>query len=165
MLGNIGRSGVVTSMSPWIYHWNWQSGQDENHNFRIKREIGNIRKGVDYLSGFQVQSKSTQIQKQRYAIGNFSKKYLSKIISDFEKLPYESYEKKRPKHKPTDSYFYVARQLAKCMMRSDTLNSHVYPERTEMTDPSSHVYSRDENKSKGIIVHENLLQSCSTDED
>ena len=43
-----------------------------------------------------------------YAIGNVSKKDLSNIIKDFEKLPYEIYEKDRPKHEPTDSYFYLA---------------------------------------------------------
>ena len=26
----------------------------------------------------------------------------SEIIKEFERLPYESYEKKRPKHEPTD---------------------------------------------------------------
>ena len=35
--------------------------------------------------------------------GNFSQKYLLKIIRDCEKLPYESYEKKRSKHASTDS--------------------------------------------------------------
>ena len=65
-----------------------------------------------------------------YAILNVSKKDLSKIIREFEKLPYESYEKKRPKHEPTDSYFYPAIQLAKCMMRADALNSDNYPVRT-----------------------------------
>ena len=35
-----------------------------------------------------------------------------KIIKEFEKLPYESYEKKRPKHEPTDRNFYLERELA-----------------------------------------------------
>ena len=59
-------------------------------------------------------------------MGNVSNKDLSKIIREFnffEKLPYE---KKRPKGEPTDSYFYLARQLVKCTMRSDTLNWHYY---------------------------------------
>ena len=72
------------------------------------------------------------MQKCRYAIGNVSKKDLSNIIREFEKLPYESYDKKRPKHDPTVSYFYLARQLSKCMMRTDSLNSHVCPIRTKM---------------------------------
>ena len=41
-------------------------------------------------------------KKARYAIGNFSKKDPSNIIREFEKLPYESYEKKTPKHEPTN---------------------------------------------------------------
>ena len=57
----------------------------------------------------------------------------SKIIREFYKLPYKSYEKKRPKHESTDSEFYLARYIAKCMMRADALNPYVYPVRTEMT--------------------------------
>ena len=63
----------------------------------------------------------------------------------------------RYKRVPTESYFYLARQLAKCMMR---LNSHVVPIRTKTTNtrkmnssemitqkiPNSHVCSMDESK-------------------
>ena len=51
------------------------------------------------------------------------------------------------------------------MMRSDTLNWHGYGDYTEMTALSSNVYYMDEDESKRIIVHENLLQNCSTNED
>ena len=44
-----------------------------------------------------------------------------------------SYERRRPKYEPNDSYFYLARQLEKYTMRADALNSHVYPVRTEIT--------------------------------
>ena len=116
---------VVTSTSPWTSHQSRQSGQDENHIFMVKRKIGKIRKGVGYLSGFQDQSKVLQkCKKARYAIGNVSKKDLSKIIKEFEKIEKIPYEKKRPQHEPTDRYFHLARQLAKCMMRSDNLNWH-----------------------------------------
>ena len=47
----------------------------------------------------------------------------SKIIREFKKLTYKGYERKSPKHDPTDSYFYLARHLARCMMRADELNS------------------------------------------
>ena len=57
--------------------------------------------------------------------------YISKIIKEFEKLPYEGYVWKRSTNKPTDSYFYPQRQLAKCMMR---LNSHVGPVRIQTTN-------------------------------
>ena len=60
----------------------------------------------------------------RYAIGNVSKKDLSKIIREFEKLPYEIYERKTPKHVPTDSYFYLAIQIEKCMMIANAIKSH-----------------------------------------
>ena len=104
-------------------------------------------------------------KKASYSIRNVSKKDLSKIIREFEKLPYESYEKKRPKHEPTDSYFYLARQLAKCMMRADALNWHSYGGYTETTAPSSNICSTDEDESKLIIVHKTLLQSCSANEE
>ena len=60
-------------------------------------------------------------------------KYPSKIIKEFENLPYKGYVRKSPKHETTESYFYLARQLAKCMTRADALNSHVEPVITETT--------------------------------
>ena len=57
-----------------------------------------------------------------YAIINVSKKDLSKIMSEFEKFEKLPYEKKRPKHEPSDIYFYLSMHLAKCIMRADTLN-------------------------------------------
>ena len=90
-----------------------------------------------------------------------------KIIREFEKLPYESYERKSLKHEPTDSYFYPERQIEKCTMRADALNSHIYPIRTEMTAtkqiPILHVCSMDEIELKEFLVNETLLQICSTD--
>ena len=77
-------------------------------------------------------SRPKKHKRERYAMGNVSRKDLSNIIREFEKSPYESYERKRPKYEPTDSYFYPARQLVKCMMRSDDHNSHVYPVITKM---------------------------------
>ena len=50
-------------------------------------------------------------------------------------------------------------------MRADALKSHGYLVRTEMTAPSLHICSTSKDKSKGIIVHETLLQSFSTDKD
>ena len=56
-----------------------------------------------------------------------------RLLRSLKKFPYERYVKKRPKHEPTDSYVYLARQLEKCIMRADALNSHIYPVITEMT--------------------------------
>ena len=50
------------------------------------------------------------------------------------------------------------------MMISDTLNWHDYDGFTEITAPSSNVYSADEDESKRIIVHKTLLQNCSAGE-
>ena len=78
-------------------------------------------------------------------------KELSKTIMDLNKLPYKHYESRSTKRDPTDSYFYLARHLAKYMMQSDALNSHVYPVRTEMVGtkhiPILHIRATDESKS------------------
>ena len=114
---------------------------------------------------FKAKLRPHKYKKARYAIGNIIKKELSKIIREFEKLPYEIYEKKIPTHEPTDSYFYPIRKLSECMMRADAFNSRVYPVRTKPTDLSPHVYCTFKDKSKRIIVHKTLLQSSSTDKD
>ena len=95
-----------------------------------KDNLGISGKGLINSLVLKAKSMLKRYQKARYAIGNVSKKELSKIIREFEKLIYESYESKRPKHKPTDSYYYLSIQLAKCMMRADSLNSGNYPART-----------------------------------
>ena len=77
-------------------------------------------------------------------------KDISKIIREFEIFPYKLYDSRRPKYDPTDSYFYLSIQLAKCMMRADFLNSKVYPVRVKMNGtkyiPISHVFSTDDNE-------------------
>ena len=99
-----------------------------------KDNLGRLEKGLITSLGLKAKARPKKCKKSRYAIVNVSKKELLKNIREFEKLPYEIYERKRPKHDPTDSYFYLARQLEKCTMRADTLNSHVCPVITEMTD-------------------------------
>ena len=72
--------------------------------------------------GFKAKVRPHKHNNAKYTIRNVSKKDLSKIIREFEKFEKLPYVKKRPKHEPTDSYFYLAIQLAKCMMISNTLN-------------------------------------------
>ena len=109
-----------------------------------------------------------RIKKARYAIINFSNKEISKIITEFGKLPYKSYDRRRPKHEPTDSYFYLSRYLVKCMMRADSLNSHVYHVRMEMAStkqiPILHVFSTYKSELKEFLFNETILRICSTDE-
>ena len=83
--------------------------------------------------GLKTNVRSKKYKKARYVITNVSMKDISKIIKDFEKSPYKGYVHKRPKQEPTDSYFYLARQLTNCMMRAGALNSHIAHVRTEMT--------------------------------
>ena len=70
------------------------------------------------------------------------------IIKEFEKIGKLPYEKKRPEHEPTPSYFNLVRQLAKCMMRYDKLNRHDHGSYTEMNSPSSNVNVTEEDESK-----------------
>ena len=103
-------------------------------------------KGLITSMCFKAKVRPQKYKRARYATGNISKKDLSKIIREFERFEKFPYEKKRPKHDPTDSYFYLARQLAKCMITSDTLNWHNYSGYTKMTAPSLNVNSTDEDK-------------------
>ena len=91
---------------------------------------------------------SQKYKKERYAIVNVSEKDLSKIIKGFEKIGKLPYDKNRPKNEPTDSYFHLVRQLAKCMMRCDKLNWHDHGGYTKMTAPYSNVNITDKEESK-----------------
>ena len=55
--------------------------------------------------GFKTKARLQKLKKARYATENVSEKYISKIIKEFEKIEKLHYEKKRPKHEPTDSHF------------------------------------------------------------
>ena len=66
-------------------------------------------KGLITSLGLKAKARPKKYKKASCTIGNFSKKDLSKIIREFEKLSYKSYERRRPKHKPTDRSFYLVR--------------------------------------------------------
>ena len=66
--------------------------------------------------GFKTIIRSNKIKKASFTITEVSIKDLSKIVKELKDLPYEGYVSNRYKHMPTDSYFYIARQLVKCMM-------------------------------------------------
>ena len=121
-----------------------------------KGKLESPGKGLITSLGFKAEVRPKKYKKARYAIINVNKKDLSKIIRDFERFEKLTYENKRPTHEPTDSYFYLARQLVKCMIRYDILNWHDYGGYTKMTAPSSNVNSTDEDVSKRIIVHKTL---------
>ena len=103
-------------------------------------------KGLINSLGFNAKVRPHKYKKLRYAKRNVSKKVLSDITKEFEKLPYESYEKTRPKHETNDRYFYLSRQLTECMIRADAFNSHLYAVRTEMTATFSYVCSTDKDE-------------------
>ena len=90
-----------------------------------KDNSGRLGKGLINSLGLKAKARPKKYKKAKYAIRNVSKNDLSNIIRDFDKLPYKHYEMRRQKNEPTDSYFYPEIQLAKFMMRTDALNSHV----------------------------------------
>ena len=112
--------------------------------------------------GFKTKSRSQKYKKARYAIRKFSKKDISKIIKEFEKIEKIPYEKKRPKNEPTESYFHLARQLAKCMIRSDNLNWYDHSGYMKMTAPYSNINVTNKGESKCSIVNNFFSQRCST---
>ena len=81
-----------------------------------KLKLERSGKGLITYLGFKAKARSQRYKKARYAIGNISKKDLSKIIKEFEEFEKLPYEKKRPKHEPTDSYSCLARHISKCVI-------------------------------------------------
>ena len=134
-----------------------------------KVKLGRSGRGLITSLGITAKTEPKKYRKAKNSIVNFSKKYPSKIIREFEKIPYESYDRKRPKHEPTYSYFYLERQLVEFMMIYYALNLHVYPVITEMTStkqiPTSHIYSKDESELKEFLVDKTLSQICSKNKD
>ena len=87
-----------------------------------KGKLERSGKGLITSMCFKTKARSQKYKKARYVIGKVSEKDISKNIKNFEKIEKLPYEKKMPKHEPTESYFHLARHFAKCMMRSDNLN-------------------------------------------
>ena len=87
-----------------------------------KDNFGRSGKGLITFLGLKNNGGSKKCKKSRYANTNVSMKDILKIIKEFEKSSYKGYVRKRTKHEPTDNYFYLARQLDKCMVRADELN-------------------------------------------
>ena len=98
-----------------------------------KNNLGRSGEGLIASLGINAKTRPKKYKKARYAIRNFNKKDLSKIIREFEKLSYESYERNRPKHEPMDSYYYLSIYIENFMVRADSLDLHVYPVRKKKT--------------------------------
>ena len=134
-----------------------------------KHNLGRPGKVLITSQGLKANVRPKKYKKVKYAIRNFSMKDLSKNIREFDKLPYKSYDSRRPKYEPTDSYFYLSRQIAKCMMRTDVLNLHVYPIGAKFIamkqTPTSCVCSTDKRELKKFLVDKTLSQFSSTEEE
>ena len=68
-----------------------------------KGKLERSGKGLITYLGFNTKARLKKYKNARYAIVNVSKKDLSKIIKEFEKIEKLPYEKKRPKYEPTKS--------------------------------------------------------------
>ena len=96
-------------------------------------------KGLITSVDFKTKARSQKYKKARYAIKNVSDKNISNIIREFDKFEKIPYEKKRPKHEPAESYFHLAREIVKCITRSDNLNWYDHGGYKKMTAPYSNV--------------------------
>ena len=68
-----------------------------------KYNLGRSGKGLITSLGIKAKARPKKYKKSRHAIGYVNTKDLSRSIREFDKLPYESYERKSPKHDHTDS--------------------------------------------------------------
>ena len=68
-----------------------------------KGYLGISGKGLITPLGINTNVRSKRYKMASCVINNVSIKDLSKIIKEFEKLPYKGYVRKRPKHETTDS--------------------------------------------------------------
>ena len=98
-----------------------------------KDYLGISGKGLITYMGLKTIVRSNKNKTSSYAITNVSLKGISKIIKEFEKFPFGGYVRNKPKHELTDSYFYLARHIDKCMMRHNNFNLHVDTVRKEIT--------------------------------
>ena len=74
-----------------------------------KEKLERLGKGLIISLGFKAKERPQKYKKTMYGIGKVNKKDLSKIIRAFENFDRFPYDKKRPKHEPTDRYFYLSR--------------------------------------------------------
>ena len=91
------------------------------------------------------------------------------LLGGLKSYLYKSYERRRPKYKPTESYLYLTIQLVKCIIRADALNLENYPVRTEMTGKKQiltlHVCYTEKSGLKEFLVDKTLSHICSTDKE
>ena len=90
----------------------------ETTSSESKEKLERSGKGLVTALDFKTKLGLQKYKKARYAIGNFSEKDISKIIKYFEKIGKIPYEKKRPKHEPTTSYFRLVK--ATCEVYDDS---------------------------------------------
>ena len=84
-------------MSPWTSFLKFDSlDKIKITSSQSKDNLVRSGKGLITSLGLKSKVRPHKYKKARYAIVNVSKKGLSKIIREFEKLPYESYENKSP---------------------------------------------------------------------
>ena len=70
-----------------------------------KDYLGRSVKGLITSLGIKTIGRSNRNKNSRYAINNVIMRDLSKIVKEFERLPYKGYVRNRPKHETTNIYF------------------------------------------------------------
>ena len=76
-----------------------------------KDYLGRSGKGLITSLGIETIGRSNKNKNSRYAINNVIMKYLSKIVKEFESLPYKGYVRNLPKHETTNNYFIYQESL------------------------------------------------------
>ena len=118
--------------------------------------------GKGFITSLDINAirKLKNVKKSKFAITEVSLKYLSKIVNEFKDVPYEGYVRKISKYMHTDSYFYIARNLAEFMMSKKSMSNSGGLVRTQNMSTQNmsnlRVCSMDESKSK--IVHVNEIE-------
>ena len=114
----------------WTYRWSLAVWTRWELHLQIEKIIWEDQ-GRGWLPLWVSRPKKGQINTKRKGIlSELSLWRTFQILSGILKKSYKSYERSSPKHYTTGSYFYLAIQILKCMMRADALNLENYPVRT-----------------------------------
>ena len=103
MLGNTERLTMARSTPHWTYRWFGSLDKMKITSLDPINYLGISGKGLITSLGLKTIVRSKKNKMSRYAINTVSIMYLSKIIKEFEKFPYEGYVNKSPKQEPTDT--------------------------------------------------------------
>ena len=88
-----------------------------------KSHLGITGKELTTSLGLKVIRKLKKVERAKFSITEFSRKYLYNIIREFKDVHYKGYVRKRYKHIPPYSYLYTSRNLAKFIMSTQKMSN------------------------------------------